>query len=400
MHFEEILRMSIINMLENKFRLLLTSLGIVVGTVTIILVFAIGKGAEVEAAKQFSNLSADTVYVNLDHSSLALNQKIDEIEKLSPFLMEKIIEESTSLEGLYLRASNFQEMSYKNNSASGSVLGVTSDYLTISSLSLANGGDFNDEDHISGNRVAIIGYELARKLFGTDEAIGNYLKIKDERYRVVGILARSADGLQGMNVDNSLFIPYETMEKTELMDDYTTTQLVGKAKNIKLVEKAKQEIMSTLNYYMKDASAYKVEDAGTRIEAATASATTMSMLLISVALIVFIVGGIGIMNVMFVTVKERTKEIGILKALGTSNDDILKQFLLEAACIGLFSGVVGVLISFLALKIIVYFNVPIYPSWMGKIIACLFAIITSTIFGFYPAYKAAQLMPIEALNDE
>ena len=132
---------------------------------------------------------------------------------------------------------------------------------------------------------------------------------------------------------------------------------------------------------MTEASAYSVSDAGTRIEAATASATTMKLLLVSVAVIVFVVGGIGIMNVMFVTVKERTKEIGILKALGAKEKDILFQLLLESFCIGVFSGAVGVALSFPAIALMAFTEIPVWPSWDGKVLACAFAVATSTLFG-------------------
>lgn len=315
-----------INMIENKFRLLLTTLGIIVGTITIILVIAIGKGGEREAAKQFSNLSADTIYVNLDYTALGAGKDVTTVEKLTPELLEKIMEESTTLQGIYLRSSGFQEVTYNTKRQSVSLVGVTSGYAEISHISFEQGSDFGEADFEDGQRVAVIGSKVEEKLFGTGEAVGNYIKIGDARYQIIGLLKRSEDGLQGVDTDSSIFIPYSAMEKDDLLDPYATTQAVGKASGIQEIEKAKKEIMSTLNYYMTDASAYAVSDAGTRIEAATASATTMKLLLVSVAVIVFVVGGIGIMNVMFVTVKERTKEIGILKALGAKENDFCFNF--------------------------------------------------------------------------
>lgn len=400
MRLRETFHIVTINMVENKFRLLLTTLGIIVGTITIILVIAIGKGGEQEAAKQFSNLSADTIYVNLDYTALAAGKDITTVEKLTPELIEKIMDESTTLQGMYLRSSGFQEVTYHSKKQSASLVGVTPGYAEISTLSFEQGADFGEMDFEDGERVAVIGSKLAEKLFGTGETVGSYIKIGDDRYQIIGLLKRSEDGLQGVDTDSSIFIPYSAMEKDELLDPYTTTQAVGKARGIREIDTAKKEIMSTLNYYMTEASAYTVSDAGTRIEAATASATTMKLLLISVAVIVFVVGGIGIMNVMFVTVKERTKEIGILKALGAKEKDILLQFLLESFCIGVFSGVVGVLLSFPAIVLMGMTEIPVCPSWDGKAVACLFAVSTSTLFGFYPAYKASMLVPVEALAEE
>lgn len=400
MRLSEIFYLVIINMIENKFRLLLTALGIIVGTVTIILVIAIGKGGEQEAAKQFSNLSADTIYVNLDYTVLGTEKDAATVEKLTPELMEKIMEESTTLQGMYLRASSFQEVTYNWQKQSANLVGVTPGYAEISNISFEEGADFGEYDFEDGERVAVMGSKIAEKLFGTGEAVGSYIKIGDSRYQIIGLLKRSEDGLQGVDTDSSIFIPYWAMERDKLLDPYATTQAVGKAFSIGEIEKAKKEIMSTLNYYMTKADVYAVSDAGTRIEAATASATTMKLLLVSVAVIVFVVGGIGIMNVMFVTVKERTKEIGILKALGAKEKDILLQFLLESFCIGGFSAITGVILSFPAIALMGVTEIPVYPSWDGKVVACIFAVATSTLFGYYPAYKASLLMPIQALAEE
>lgn len=400
MKLSEIFHIVFINMLENKFRLMLTTLGIIVGTVTIILVIAIGKGGEREAAKQFSNLSADTVYVNLDYSALAKNQEIGAVQKLSPDIVSKIMEESTTLKGLYLRASTYYDVTYKQKKQSTNLVGVTQGYSEISNIAFEQGADFSAYDFENGERVAAIGSEIAEKLFGSDEPVGSYIKIGDFRYKIVALLKRSEDGLQGVDTDNSIFTPYAALMKDDILDKYATTQAVGKALDITYVERAKKEIRSTLDYFMDDASAYAVSDAGTRIEAATASAKTMKLLLISVAVIVFIVGGIGIMNVMFVTVKERTKEIGILKALGAKEKDILFQFLIEAFCIGVFSGAVGVLASFFAMGAMQVTEIPVFPTIEGIVIAALFAVATSTLFGFYPAYKASLLLPVRALAEE
>ena len=172
------------------------------------------------------------------------------------------------------------------------------------------------------------------------------------------------------------------------------------AQNTGVIEKAKARLKSTLDYLLEDSTMYAVEDAGSRIDAALESARTMKMLLISVAAIVFLVGGIGIMNVLFVSVKERTREIGILKAIGTSRFDILMQFLLESMGIGLFGGIIGVALSYAAMPLMKITDIAVSPSVGGQVAAMVFAVSTAAIFGFYPAYKASVLKPIDALNYE
>ena len=160
------------------------------------------------------------------------------------------------------------------------------------------------------------------------------------------------------------------------------------------------EIEDSLNYLLEDDNVYKAEDAGSRIEAASESARTMNVLLISVASIVFVVGGIGIMNVLSLTVKERTKEIGILKALGAQERTIMSLFLFEAIIISSFGGITGILVSYCVIPLVRQVGVAVSPSVEGQIMALGFAIFTGTIFGFSPAYKASQLKPVEALSYE
>lgn len=248
----------------------------------------------------------------------------------------------------------------------------------------------------------MIGHGIAETYFnGAEGAVGEKLVIDQTVYKVVGVLSRSGDGLQGLTSDDSVFMTYKTFKKAKITAEDNYAEAVGKAISIKAVPRAIKEITSTLNYYMINGDKYNVEDAGSRIEAATKSARTMKLLLIAVAAIVFVVGGIGIMNVLFVTIKERTKEIGILKALGSKQHDILLQFLLESVAIGIFGGGVGVLLSFGALPLLSrYTDIPIAPSFEGFVLAFGFAVLTGTCFGFYPAYKASQLVPVEALNHD
>jgi len=145
---------------------------------------------------------------------------------------------------------------------------------------------------------------------------------------------------------------------------------------------------------------FTISDAGSKMDAASASNETLTLLLISMAIIVFIVGGIGIMNVLFVSVKERTNEIGILKALGCSRKDILLEFLLEASCISFIGAVIGVLLSLCLTPIVELFSVRVSLSVGGAILSLVFGVVTGSVFGFYPAYKAPRLIPVVALNQE
>lgn len=401
MRLSELLRIIWINVKQNRSKVILNSLGIIAGTLTIILVIAIGQGGENEAAKQFSGLSADTIYLKPDQSAI-LSEKRRKIERLSIENIKQILEESNALVGMYLRESTYTEVKFGKEKTNIEVVGVTKGFAEISNFSFSAGWDFPDEYYEKAASAAVIGYELANTYFkGPADAIDQTILVDQKRYKVIGVLARSGDGLQGLSPDRSIFLPYQTFEAKNLAskDDYP--EAVGKADGVKSVQLAMAEIKSTVNYYMNDGDKYLVEDAGSRIEAATESAKTMNLLLISLAAIVFAVGGIGIMNVLFATIRERTKEIGILKALGMKRADILLQFLLESVAIGVFGGAAGAVLSFGAIPLIEkYTDIPVSPSFQGIAAAFIFAVVTGTLFGFYPAYKASKLIPVDALNVE
>lgn len=399
MRFSEILKIVYINIMKNKGKVVLTSLGIIVGAATIVMVIAIGRGGEKEVMDQFSGLSAETIYVNPNYS-LGFSGDDIEIPKLNIDNINQIMDESTTLSSIYIRGNTYKDVNISGQKNQMTIVGVTEQYSKVSNFNLAYGEDISDMDLEEETNVAVVGSEVVSKYFGNvNQAVGSEIKIDNRTYVIIGVLERTGDGMQGISPDESIFIPFTTASKY-VLNEYDIPQVVALAKNLKLVDKAMFEIKDTINFILEDGSVYDISDAGSRIEAASKSAKTMNLLLMSVATIVFIVGGIGIMNVLFVSVKERTKEIGILKALGTSRRDIMMQFLLESVIISLFGGIIGVLLSNYLMPLMKYTDVPVAPDINGKIIALVFAIVTGTIFGLYPAYKAAQLKPIEALNYE
>ncbi len=279
------------------------------------------------------------------------------------------------------------------------VAGVRSEYESISNLSLAAGSFLTDEDNENKEKVCVLGAEIAKEIFGSAiEAYGSVIYIDDRRYVISGVLEAMGTVASGISPDDSIFIPYETGVKY-LVGTAVNPTITVIAEDAGSVDDVIMELTDVLAESYPNAE-FTFEDAGSKMEAAEASNEILTMLLTAMAVIVFVVGGIGIMNVLFVSVKERTNEIGILKAIGCSERDILLEFLAEAAAISLIGGVLGSLLSLAITPVVQYLGVRVELSVPAFFLALLFAVGTGTIFGFYPAYKASRLVPVEALGTE
>lgn len=279
------------------------------------------------------------------------------------------------------------------------VAGVRSEYESISNLLLAAGSFLTDEDNENKEKVCVLGANIAKEIFGSAiEAYGSVIYIDDRRYVINGVLEAMGTVASGISPDDSIFIPYETGVKY-LVGTAVNPTITVIAEDAGSVDDVIMELTDVLAESYPNAG-FTFEDAGSKMEAAEASNEILTMLLTAMAVIVFVVGGIGIMNVLFVSVKERTNEIGILKAIGCSERDILLEFLAEASAISLIGGVLGSLLSLVITPVAQYLGVRVELSIQAFFLALLFAVGTGTIFGFYPAYKASRLVPVEALGTE
>jgi len=448
MALREILNLVWINICGNKSKVLLTSLGIIVGAATIVIVIAIGLGGQKDVQDQFKNLNAGTVTI-ADNSGSSSGSSGGfgggmMMGRMSgggmpggnrgggmaggfgggfPMMggfggmmggVQQIKETTfteTDVEELMWFIPNIETITLMVNSSSGveggtleeelasTIVGVTDDYVEISNLELQIGAFFTDEDNEYLERVAVLGYQAAIDIFGNVfDAYGSQININNKKYDVVGILNETGSTVSGIALDNALFIPYNSAVKY-VTGNEASPKMIAVVDDINQMETTISDIQTLLTE-MYPKGSFTVTDSGSQVAASQASANTMSILLIAVASVVFVVGGIGIMNVLFVSVKERTREIGILKALGSSRKDILLQFLLEANIISVFGGIVGVIVGYLLMPVVRLSGMSVVASTSASVIALLFAVFTGTVFGFYPAWQAACLKPIEALNHE
>ena len=454
MRLSEIFRLVWLNLSQNKFKVVLTSIGIVVGSATIMLVLAIGTGSREAVAEQFKNLNAGAVDISCEGGSsdfgfstggnrgsgregmgmssggfasgggvqfgagmpsfgggnmlfgsggdffggtAAANEEIvltrEDAEDLVTFvsgISDATISYSTtvSVEGGELDAASYY-----------TVAGVLHNYGSISNLELAIGEFLTAENNENKEKVCVLGAGAANAVFGSAyNAYDNVLYIDGRAYVVSGVLAEMGSVASGISPDSAIFIPYETGVKYITGNKISPTVTVI-ADDVSEVERVMADVERELKETYPN-TVFSISDAGSKMDAASASNETLTLLLVSMAVIVFIVGGIGIMNVLFVSVKERTNEIGILKAIGCSRKGILLEFLLEASCTSLVGGVIGILLALAVTPLAELFSVRVELSVQGAVLSLLFGVATGSVFGFYPAYKASRLVPVAALNQE
>ena len=279
------------------------------------------------------------------------------------------------------------------------VAGVQENFAELGKLSLEEGYFLDDTDNDAKSRVCVIGSFVAKEVFGSAaDAVNSTIYMDDRSYTVIGVLETSSSVVSGISPDTSVFVPYQTGIKYIAGEDIDPTITVI-AEDVNTLQTVISNVKTVLEENYPNAS-FTFEDSGSKMQAAENSNRTLTMLLSAMAAIVFLVGGIGIMNVLFVSVKERTNEIGILKAIGTPRTDILLEFLAESAAISLIGGILGVALSFAITPVVSHFQVRVEVNVAACLTALGFAVLTGTVFGIYPAWKASRLEPVEALNAE
>jgi len=392
---KQLIKLVLTNIYQNKVRTFLTTLGVIVGTATIFLVVAIGTGAEAQVSEQYAQLNVGTIIV----MNFSRGTGADPLttEDAARFLKSEYIEYAFPvLQGM-------GDITYGNYSTQGNYSAISPDFQAVNHLTVLEGRGLEEADNTKKNKVAVLGYELANTLTNSNplEIVGKNVTISNRKFQVVGVNERIGDTTSPMGYDNAALISYAVAEKY-LLGTRANPTIVVQAKDLDSVDAAMGDIEYMLDetHRAGGSDQFRILDAGSSLAAAQKSANTLSMLLLAVAVVVLIVSGIGIMNVMFVTVKERTREIGILRAIGAKKREVLTQFLLEAVVISLAGGLIGVAAGYCAMPLLTFFELPSQASINGVLLGVVFSVVTGVFFGFYPALKAAELDPIEALRYE
>jgi len=394
----EIIRMSFESLLANKTRSFLSMLGIIIGVSTVIAVFAIGQGAQQAVDEQFQGLSANSIIV------MQMKGKT-ESSNLKTADSEVIVENCSHISEATAIIQESMAVSFESEEGSFSISGVEDNYFEMSSIEIDKGVLISAEDIEGGEKVAVLGSGVVEELFeNTDEIIGKNIKINSKTIEIIGTIKETGRSMGKNSLDDTIFLP-NTMAEKSILGSKAFIMIFTIADDVENIEIASEEIVSALRdeHNLKDSQAddFRIMDAGAMVGAAQDSAELMTILLTSVAAIVLLVSGIGIMNVMFVTVAERTKEIGIAKAIGGKQGDILGQFLLESIMLSMLGGLLGIGLGSLIVPVFSKFDImTVAFSWTGPIIGFGFSVLVGVLFGFYPALKASRLDPVDALRSE
>ena len=391
---------------NNKLRAFLTMLGIIIGVASVIAMLAIGQGSKKSIQQQISEMGSNMIMIHPGAEMRGgVRQDPSAMQTLKLENYEKLSEECTNLSGISPNVSSSGQLVAGANNYPSSVSGVSMDYLTIRLLTVEQGEMFTENDIRTSAKVCVIGKTIVDNLFpdGSDP-IGKVIRCNQIPFRVIGVLKSKGYNSMGMDQDDVVLAPYSTVMKRLLAQTYLSG-IFASALTEEMTEEAVDEITTILRREHKlketDADDFTIRTQQELSSMLNTTTDLMTTLLACIAGISLVVGGIGIMNIMYVSVTERTREIGLRMSVGARGVDILSQFLIEAILISITGGLIGVIIgcgaSFM-IKTIAHWTVFIQP-W-SVLLSFLVSTGTGVFFGWYPAKKAAVLDPIDALRYE
>jgi putative ABC transport system permease protein len=402
------LRIALRALMVNKMRSALTMLGIIIGVSAVITMIAVGSGAKTRIAEQIASMGSNLLIV-LSGSSTSggFRGGSGTVPTLTVEDAKSILSEVPSVKYVAPNLSGVAQVVYGNQNWSTVVNGTTPEVLDIREWPVASGRPFTQQDVDGATKVCLLGKTVAENLFGGIDPVGQIIRIKKVPFTVIGVLGSKGQTTWGQDQDDTIFVPLTTAQKRLFgMQFPGMVRVISvQAKGPEMMKEAEEQINSLLRQRHRiqpsQESDFSVRNLTELMSSAEESANVMSLLLGAIASISLIVGGIGIMNIMLVSVTERTREIGIRIAVGAKSKDILLQFLIESLVLSLIGGTLGIGIGISGTYILSTFTQwPTLLSFKAILLAFFFAGSVGVFFGFYPARKASLLDPIEALRYE
>jgi len=400
MDFIEIIKVSLIALKANKIRSGLTMLGIIIGVASVILLVAIGTGLKTYITGELEGLGGNSLFVfpgefDIGGGSGGTPGAGIAASKFTFDHVQDLERESQTVKAVMPYTENNGTMSYKGNTTVTQVSGVTTDYSNIRDQYVVNGEFFSQSQYNAAKKVAVIGTTIAEDLFGNEDPVGKKMTISDQRYTVLGVLEEKG-AFSGVDMDNLVFIPTTTAMRQFDMEYIQSLWVQSESSDV--IDQTKEEVERILLKTLDD-DEFSVLDTKSILNVIGQILGALTAALGGIAAISLLVGGIGIMNIMLVSVRERTREIGLRKAVGATPQNILYQFLTEAVVLSLTGGLIGIGIGALgAFGIGQFFTTTITP-WSIALATGVSSLV-GIAFGVAPAYQASKLNPIEALRYE
>ena len=404
----ETLRTAVRSLLSNKIRSALTMLGIIIGVAAVITMVAIGAGASRNIQQYISGVGSNILIVMPGASTAGgVRQQAGSSSNLTLQDAQALEREAYALRGVAPEIYSRSQLVYGNMNWSTLITGSTPSIFDIREWRLENGRLFLESEAKIGAKVVVLGATVAKNLFGEEDPIGKTIRIRNVPMEVVGTLAPKGQTPFGQDQDDTAFVPFNTAQLRLFRRSVANSvqRITVSALDSNSVSEAEREIKAILRQRHRiserDPDDFDVRNMAEMLDAAAQSTKVMSLLLGAVASVSLLVGGIGIMNIMLVSVTERTREIGIRMAIGAKASDIRTQFLMEALLLSISGGITGIILGTSASKIITGFlGWATVVSTGSVVLAFGFSVLVGIFFGFYPAWKASLLNPIEALRYE
>lgn len=403
MNFTSLLKNSFRQLIKNKLRSTLTSIGIIIGVAAVILSVSITNSAKILVETQFLSLGGKSLIVNkgtrTKSGKVKKDFKIDfNINDVNAIKKLQIIEHASPVSDVA------EYVKYKDTSHLSAIVGVSADFFYVNNWLPVEGSLFTDKDVSGSENVCLIGRTVSNRLFGYINPIGKKIKILNTNYEVLGVLSTIGQTSSGRDQDDAVIIPYSSYHK-KIIGSNEIENISASVTNPRDIAIAEQQVTRLLreryNVNKNQVNGFHIKTQLFVIDRIMTVSRIMTILLGSIASISLIVGGIGIMNIMLVSVIERTKEIGIRMAVGAKQKDIMIHFVIEALMLSIFGGSAGILLGIGMLKIAsTLTNMQTFVSTSAILIAFLFSAVVGVFFGYYPARKASRLNPIEALRYE
>ena len=402
MRFIEFIRLAITSIIENRLRSFLTMLGIMIGVGSVILLISLTTGFREYLVKQFMGIGTNLIIISPGKTETKGigHPGFEGVQKMTIGDTVALRRNATALEEVSSITVGTADVHYMDRERRAMIIGTDEAFIKVINIGVDSGGFFTADDVNASRRVCTIGYTVKNELFGGKNPLGEILKIGGSGFRVIGIMEKKGTFMGTDDFDDVVYIPVPAAQSL-----FNTDRLFGiraKARSAVMINEAKEQAGVILKKRHNNKEDFTILTQGSLLSSLESILQALSTVLAGIAAISLLVGGIGIMNIMLVSVRERTREIGIRKAVGATRRDILFQFLIESTMLSLFGGIVGILIAFAGGVILSRFlpqMPPVMEPWVVGL-ATVFSGSVGIFFGVYPAYRAAHQDPIEALRYE